>query len=164
MKSCPECLNPCRHIRDQKGLSHNLPEKARRVPERKNTDAPACVPVYGDRDSSIQDTISSIERLKQIPATIWLTCHETGIFEENPGDLWDQYLAVIDHRESRLLDYLNEPRTMADIVDAWIVYQRPREPKEFYALAEEMIMQKHLDLLVANSAVVKEGERYVRID
>jgi hypothetical protein len=37
-------------------------------------------------------------------------------------------------------------------------------PKEFYALAEEMIMQKHLDLLVANSAVVKEGERYVRID
>ena len=120
-------------------------------------------PWYGDRDSSIQDTISSIERLKQIPATIWLTCHETGIFEENPGDLWDQYLAVIDHRESRLLDYLNEPRTMADIVDAWIVYQRPREPKEFYALAEEMIMQKHLDLLVANSMVVKEGERYRRI-
>ena len=36
-------------------------------------------------------------------------------------------------------------------------------PKEFYALAEEMIMQKHLDLLVANSAVVKEGERYCRI-
>ena len=35
-------------------------------------------------------------------------------------------------------------------------------PKEFYALAEEMIMQKHLDLLVANSMVVKEGESYVR--
>ena len=58
---------------------------------------------------------------------------------------------------------LNEPRTVADIVDAWMVYQRPREPKEFYALAEEMIMRKHLDLLVANSAVVKEGERYRRI-
>ena len=36
-------------------------------------------------------------------------------------------------------------------------------PKEFYAWAEEMIMQKHLDLLVANSAVVKEGEWYRRI-
>jgi hypothetical protein len=36
-------------------------------------------------------------------------------------------------------------------------------PEEFYALAEEMIMQKHLDLLVANSAVVKKGERYRRI-
>lgn len=120
-------------------------------------------PWYGDRGSSIPDTISSIERLKQIPATTWLTCHETGIFEENPGDLWDQYLAVIDHRESRLLDFLNQPRTMADIVDEWIVYQRPREPQEFYALTEEMIMQKHLDLLVSNSMVVKEGASYWRI-
>ncbi len=120
-------------------------------------------PWYGDRDSSIQETIASIERLKQIPATTWLTSHETGIFEEDPGNLWDQYLAVIDRRQSRLLDYLLEPRTMADIVDAWIVYQRPREPRAFYALAEAMIMQKHLDLLVANSRVVKDGESYVRI-
>ena len=120
-------------------------------------------PWYGDRDSSIQDTIASIERLKQIPATTWLTCHETGIFEENPGDNWDQYLAVIDHRAGRLLDFLNEPRTMADIVGEWIVYQRPREPQEFYAMTEEMIMQKHLDLLVSKSMVVKKGESYVRI-
>jgi glyoxylase-like metal-dependent hydrolase (beta-lactamase superfamily II) len=120
-------------------------------------------PWYGDRDSSIQDTIASIERLKQIPATAWLTCHETGIFEENPGDIWDQYLAVIDHRAGQLLDFLKEPRTMADIVGEWIVYQRPREPQEFYAMTEEMIMQKHLDLLIAKSTVVKEGERYCRI-
>jgi len=120
-------------------------------------------PWYGDRDSSIRETISSIERLKQIPASIWLTGHETGIFEENPGNLWDQYLAVIDHRENRLLDYLNQPRTMADIVGQWIVYQRPREPEAFYALAEKMIMQKHLDLLVSNSRVVKEGGSYCRI-
>ena len=126
-------------------------------------DLTAFGPWYGDRDSSIQDTIASVERLKQIPATIWLTCHETGVFEENPGDLWDQYLAVIDYREQRLLDYLDQPRTMTDIVDAWIVYQRPRDPKEFYALTEEMIMQKHLDLLVSKSLVVKEGEQYRRI-
>ena len=117
----------------------------------------------GDRDSSIQDTIASIERLKQIPATTWLTCHETGIFEENPADIWGQYLAVIDHRESQLLDFLNEPRTMADIVGEWIVYQRPREPQEFYAMTEEMIMQKHLDLLISKSKVVKEEGRYRRV-
>ena len=120
-------------------------------------------PWYGDRDSSIQDTVASIERLKKIPASVWLTCHETGIFKEDPGDLWDQYLAVIDHRESRLLDHLKEPRTMVEIVDEWIVYQRPREPPEFYAMTEEMIMQKHLDVLISKSAVVKEGERYRRI-
>jgi glyoxylase-like metal-dependent hydrolase (beta-lactamase superfamily II) len=119
-------------------------------------------PWYGDTSSNIPETISSIKRLQEIPADIWLTCHETGIFEEDPGKLWDQYLAVIDYRESRLLDYLNKPRTMAEVVDAWIVYQRPREPKEFYALAEEMIMQKHLDLLISSSQVAKEGNAYVR--
>jgi hypothetical protein len=30
--------------------------------------------------------------------------------------------------------------------------------------SNKWIMQKHLDLLVANSTVVKEGQRYVRID
>ncbi|MDX2500011.1 MAG: MBL fold metallo-hydrolase [Deltaproteobacteria bacterium] len=121
-------------------------------------------PWYGDRDSSIQDTIASIKRLKNIPATTWLTCHETGVFEEDPGDLWERYLAVIDYRQSRLLDFLNQPRTMEDIVDEWIVYQRPRQPQDFYALTEEMIMQKHLDLLISNSKVVKEGVLYVRND
>ena len=120
-------------------------------------------PWYGDRDSSIQQTIASINRLKNIPATTWLTSHETGIFEENPGDLWDQYLAVIEYRQSRLLDFLNQPRTMADIVDQWIVYQRPREPQDFYTLTEGMIMQKHLDLLISNSMVIKEGAQYRRI-
>ena len=52
-------------------------------------------PWYGDKDSNIEDTITSIQRLKQIPARIWITCHETGLFEEEPGDLWDKYLNVI---------------------------------------------------------------------
>ena len=121
-------------------------------------------PWYGDRDSSIPDTIASIKRLKKIPATTWLTCHETGVFEEDPANLWERYLAVIDYRQSRLLDFLNTPGTMADIVDEWIVYQRPRQPHDFYALTEEMIMQKHLDLLISKSMVVKEGELYVRND
>ena len=99
-------------------------------------------PWYGDRDSSIQDTILSIERLRKIPANTWLTCHETGIFEKDPGELMDQYLAVIHRREAKLVDLLKEPKTMADIVNAWIVYRHPREPEEFYTFAEQAIMQK----------------------
>ena len=51
---------------------------------------------------------------------------------------------------------------MTDIVQEWIVYQRPREPEEFYALTEEMIMKKHLDRLISNPWVIKAGESYVR--
>ena len=119
-------------------------------------------PWYGDRDSSIQDTILSIEQLRKFPANTWLTCHETGIFEEDPGELWDQYLAVIHDRETKLVDLLKDPKTMADIVDAWIVYRRPREPKEFYAFAERAIMQKHLDVLISNSTVIEENGWYRR--
>ena len=119
-------------------------------------------PWYGDRASSIRETIFSIARLRKIPAKIWLTCHETGIFEEAPGDLWDQYLAVIHQRQEKLLALLNEPKTMAEIVNAWIVYRRPREPRELYAFGEQAIMQKHLDVLMTDSRVVEEDGRYHR--
>ena len=119
-------------------------------------------PWYGDRASSIPETIISIERLRKIPAKIWLTCHETGIFEEAPGDLWDQYLAVIHQREEKLLALLKEPKTMEEIVNTWIVYRRPREPRKLYAFGEQAIMQKHLDVLMADSTVAVEGGRYYR--
>ena len=121
-------------------------------------------PWYGDRDSSISQTISSVERLRKIPAKIWLTSHEKGVFEEPPNDLWDTYLKVIHQRERKLLDFLITPKTMAEIVDEWIVYQRPREPTDFYAFGEQMIMQKHLDLLASNSAVAKDCNRYYRLE
>ena len=52
---------------------------------------------------------------------------------------------------------------MEEIVNAWIVYRRPREPKEFYAFAEQATMQKHLDDLVADSIVAEEDGRYCRV-
>jgi glyoxylase-like metal-dependent hydrolase (beta-lactamase superfamily II) len=119
-------------------------------------------PWYGDRDSSIQQTIASVERLKNIPAGIWLTSHETGVFEEAPADLWDEYLAVIHQREAKLLAHLEKPRTMQEIVEAWIVYRRAREPAEFYEFAERAIMQKHLEILMANSTVAIKDDRYCR--
>lgn len=119
-------------------------------------------PWYGDRDSSIADTIASIDRLRSVPAKTWLTCHEDGVFAREPGTLWDDYLAVIDRRESQLLDLLRIPRSMEEIVNAWIVYRKPREPEAFFAFAEEALMRKHLDRLTASGAVAVEGEKYVR--
>jgi glyoxylase-like metal-dependent hydrolase (beta-lactamase superfamily II) len=58
-------------------------------------------PWYGDLNSSIYETIDSIKRLRNIPAKVWLTSHEAGIFEEEPGAKWDQYLAVIYEREKK---------------------------------------------------------------
>lgn len=117
-------------------------------------------PWYGDLNSSIHETINSVERLRKIPARVWLASHETGIFEEEPGIRWDEYLAVIAEREGKLIDLLKTPRTLEQIVAACIVYGRPREPKMFFELGERGHMKKHLEKLMKDDLVKKDGECY----
>jgi glyoxylase-like metal-dependent hydrolase (beta-lactamase superfamily II) len=125
-------------------------------------DLTAFGPWYGDRLSSIAETEASVRRLQGLPARVWLTCHETGVFEAAPPPLWDCYLDVIRRRRADLLALLAKPRSMSDIVDAWIVYKRPREPLAFYRHAEQSLMEKHLEELMAEGQVVQEGRRYRR--
>jgi hydroxyacylglutathione hydrolase len=117
-------------------------------------------PWYGDRDSNIDNVIASVNRLRTIPARVWITGHEQGVFHSEPGELWDQYLQVIDRRDEKLLDFLNEPRTMSDIVDARIIYGRKREPAGFYDFGERALMGKHLQRLIKKGAVVSDGSTY----
>lgn len=117
-------------------------------------------PWYGDVYSSIEETIRSMERLRRIPAKVWLTSHEIGIFMDEPGEIWDQYLSVIAGREKKLLDLLARPRTLEEIVGAWIIYGKPREPKAFFEFGERVHMKKHLEKLMKEEVVVKEEEKY----
>lgn len=117
-------------------------------------------PWYGDRYSDIEKTVESVSRLRGMDVRIWITGHETGIFLEPPGSLWDDYLEVIWKREQRLLEFLRQPRTMEEIVRAWIVYGRPREPEAFFAFGEKAIMGKHLKRLMARGVVLEEAGRF----
>jgi glyoxylase-like metal-dependent hydrolase (beta-lactamase superfamily II) len=120
-------------------------------------------PWYGDVFSSIEDTIKSIKRLKVIPAKRWVTCHDTGLFEENPGDLWQCYENVIYEREARVLEFLGQPRTLPEIVAAWLIYGKPRKPIEFFEFNERLLVKKHLDYLVKQGRVVCERDIYSRL-
>lgn len=120
-------------------------------------------PWYGDVLSSIEETLDSLDRLQKIPARVWLTGHEDGVFQSNPGETWEAYRRVIDRREEALLDFLREPRALQDIVDAWIVYGKPREPKVFFELGELGIMKKHLDRLIRKGRVTSNGGKYLRM-
>lgn len=120
-------------------------------------------PWYGDVSSSIEDTISSVKHLRNISAKVWLTSHETGVFEEEPGEIWDQYLDVIGEREEKLLDFLAKPHTLQDIIEAWIVYGKPREPRVFYEFGERAHMGKHLEKLMNEGVVAMEGDRYYKL-
>ena len=119
-------------------------------------------PWYGDVGSSIEETIASVRRLRKIPAKAWIAGHETGLFENDPGELWERYLAVIAVREEKLLELLKQPRTLDAIVEACIIYGKPREPKAFFEFGERVHMKKHLEKLMREGMVRREGERYVR--
>jgi len=119
-------------------------------------------PWYGDVLSSIEDTIASIQRLKAIPARRWVASHEAGLFDVNPGPLWEAYEKTIYDREGRLLAFLDRPRTFIEICSAWIIYRKPREPREFYEFNEQVMIGKHLDYLIRRGNIVLEDNRYRR--
>ncbi len=125
-------------------------------------DLTAFGPWYGDRAGSIDETIASVRRLQQVPAKVWLTSHEDGCFEGSVAQAFDDYLAVIEAREAKLLELLAEPRTMEEVVAACIVYRKPREPRAFFGWGEGAIMGKHLERLLGSGAIVREDGRYRR--
>ncbi|MBW2218234.1 MAG: MBL fold metallo-hydrolase [Deltaproteobacteria bacterium] len=120
-------------------------------------------PWYGDRNSSIEKTEASVKKLKEIPARTWITSHEKGIFEENPGKLWEDYLDVIKIREDKLLELLKTPKTLEDIVKACIIYGKPRKPKYFFEFGEKAHMRKHLEKLVKEKIVAEDNNQYCLI-
>lgn len=119
-------------------------------------------PWYGDVYSDIEETIKSIHKLKAVPARRWVASHHTGLFEENPGRLWDDYENVIHERENKLLAFLEKPKTIAEICAAWLIYGRPREPKEMYEFNERVLVRKHLEYLQRQDKIILDDERYVK--
>jgi hydroxyacylglutathione hydrolase len=119
-------------------------------------------PWYGDLYSSIEETITSIRRLRDIPAKIWITGHANGSFTDNPEILWKQYENIIFVRENKLLDFLKHPRTLDEIVSAWLIYGKPREPLAFFEFGERALVKKHLQYLEKQAKIVFEDNFYRR--
>lgn len=119
-------------------------------------------PWYGDTESSIEETIASVNRLRDYPAGAWLVGHEAGVFDQDPGKMWDEYLDVISKREEKLYAFLERPRTLEEIVGAWIVYGRPREPKAFFEFGERALMKKHLKRLWEQGRIGQAENGYYR--
>jgi len=117
-------------------------------------------PWYGDYSSDIEETIKSIQRLRAIPAKLWLTSHEEGVFDALPGERWQAYEGVIQKRDEKLLQILTLPQSIEDIVQHRIVYGKPREPKEFFEYCEKALMSKHLERLMRQGKVIECQGQY----
>lgn len=120
-------------------------------------------PWYGDLYSSIEQTIQSIRRLKSIPARRWMASHNAGLFEENPGMLWDDYENIIYQREEKILNFLKEPKSLDEIIGSWLIYGKPREPKEFFESNERALVGKHIEYAERTRKITMDGGKYIRL-
>lgn len=118
-------------------------------------------PWYGDLYSDIDETIASIRRLKSISAKIWLVSHEQGIYEKNPGEIWQHYENVIYERDDKIMDCLQEPQTLEEIAERWIIYGKPREPLIFFEFGERALLKKHLRRLERQNKIIFSGDTYI---
>jgi hydroxyacylglutathione hydrolase len=119
-------------------------------------------PWYGDAQSDIDAVLGSVNKLSSIDANLWITSHGKGVHDNVTRKEWDDYVSVIEKRDHKLLDLLKNPRTMAEIVEARIVYKKKREPKEFFDFGERAIMGKHLERLIKKGLVFADEGTYQR--
>jgi glyoxylase-like metal-dependent hydrolase (beta-lactamase superfamily II) len=120
-------------------------------------------PYYGDATSSLADFRRSLQRLAELPASVWITSHHKGVIDERARflELLQAYAARIHEREARLLQMLAAgAQPLADLVRQRLLY--PPEADDLWIdCAEARSIAQHLDeLLAAGRVVLDEDGRY----
>ena len=118
-------------------------------------------PYYGDNWSDLEDFERSIKKLKEIDVENWLTFHHKGLIEDRETFLkmLDAFEGMIEYRENNLLEFIQSPRTMDEIVAHRFVY-RPGTGGLMVDQVERRSMGMHLDRLIRDQRVQKSGETY----
>jgi glyoxylase-like metal-dependent hydrolase (beta-lactamase superfamily II) len=123
-------------------------------------------PYYGDNNSSIDDTISSLQRLAKIDADVYLVSHgKAAILDGDPAHI-QRYIQVIYEREEKLVDFLaTGPKTIQEITNHGVIYGGHQLANGAWDLSksEKSMMLKHLERLERSGRVTKENGAYILV-
>jgi glyoxylase-like metal-dependent hydrolase (beta-lactamase superfamily II) len=120
-------------------------------------------PYYGDKASSIEDTIESLKRVAKIDVDFYLVSHgKEAILDGDPAHI-DRYMDVIFQREEKLLAFLDSgPKTMEEITAHGIIYggHTLSDGAWELSMSEQSMMKKHLERLERLGKAGKEDGRF----
>ena len=119
-------------------------------------------PYYGDTWSSLDDFEASLVKVRDEEAEFYVTFHQKGVIEgrERFLEMLDAYHSVIHRRHTNMLEFLAEPRTIADMVSHRFVY-RPTVEMSFCDSIEGRTATLHVArMLERGEAVEVEPGRY----
>lgn len=120
-------------------------------------------PYYGDKASSVDDTIASLKRLAEIDVDVYLVSHgKEAILDGDPVHI-DRYMGIIFQREEKLLAFLDSgPKTMEEITAHGIIYggHTLSDGAWDLSMSEHAMMKKHLERLERLGKARLENGRY----
>jgi len=122
-------------------------------------------PYYGDATSSLAAFRRTLERVKGIPATTWVTSHHKGVITERAAflELLAAYAAKLDRREQAIADFLAlRPSSLDELVAQRFLYPQGYA-LDFVDSAERRTTAQHLDALLAAGRVREDGGRYFAV-
>jgi len=117
-------------------------------------------PWYGNRFSSVDDFLLSIDRLRGLDAEVWYTAHEEGEIQGDISERLDAFERIIFEREERILSYLDRERTLGEMVDRLFIYGRRWRPNEMFEFFEGTMVTKHLERLERLGVVERRGRAW----
>lgn len=122
-------------------------------------------PYYGDATSDLAQFRRTLERVQQLPASVWVTSHHKGVITDRDTfvGLVRAYAARIDARRQRLLQMLAAgPRTLDELVRERLLYA-PDQHDWWFDCAERRSIQLHLDELLHDGQVRRQDDdRFAR--
>ncbi len=106
-------------------------------------------PYYGDVWSDLDQFEQSLIDVREVEADYYVTFHQKGIIEGRPLflEMLDAFHAVIGRRHNEMLDFLAEPRTVAEMIERRFVY-RPHVDIPFVETVEGRTAKLHLARMV----------------
>lgn len=106
-------------------------------------------PYYGDVWSSLEDFDESLRRVRDEEADWYVTFHHKGIIEGRQAFLEkiDAFHAVIDRRHQAMLDFLQEPHTIEEMVAHRFIY-RPHVVHLFADSVERHSARMHVERML----------------
>ncbi len=118
-------------------------------------------PYYGDASSSLLEFEATLAMVRGLEARAYATFHHIGVIDDRETFLarLDRFAQVIAARDARLLAFLAEPRTLADVIAHRFIY-RPGDDLDFIDDVERRSMTQHLSRLAAAGRVEEIGPEH----
>ncbi len=116
-------------------------------------------PWYGHQESSLTEFRQSITRLKKLPSKKIVTSHR-GIISSKIKSEWKQYSQHLDERNQRILNLLESPKTLDQLVEAKPIYRKFPYQEPLLRYWEQIMIKLHLAELQDTGKISQQDKKY----